>query len=78
LKREQQHCNSVLQNFANTKMLVATQWQVVMCLFGKVTSCGPLALYKLTTIFVVDRKDDLFFLKGMSNDGDWDKIQALI
>jgi hypothetical protein len=78
LNREQQHCNSVLQNFANTKMLVATQWQLVMCLFRKVTSCGPLALYKLTTIFVVDKRDDLSFLKGMSNDGDLDKIQALI
>jgi hypothetical protein len=59
-------------------MLVATQWQLVMCLFRKVTSCGPLALYKLTTIFVVDKRDELFFLKGMSNDGDLDKIQALI
>ncbi len=37
-----------------------------------------LALYKLTTIFVVDKRDDLSFLKGMSNDGDLDKIQALI
>ncbi len=57
-------------------MLVATQWRLVMCLFRKGTSCGPLALYKLTTIFVVDRKDDLSFLKGMSNDGNLDKIQA--
>jgi hypothetical protein len=29
-------------------------------------------------MFVVDRKDDLSFLKGISNDGDLDKIQALI
>jgi hypothetical protein len=49
-----------------------------MCLFRKATSCGPLALYKLTTIVVVDRKDDISFLKGMSNDGDLDKIKALI
>jgi hypothetical protein len=77
LKREQQHCNTVLQNFANTKMLEATQWRLVMCFFRKAPFCGLLALYKLTTIFVVDRKDDLF-LKGMSNDDDLDKIQALI
>jgi hypothetical protein len=59
-------------------MLVATQWQLVMCLLRKATSCGLLALYKLTTIFVVDRKDDLSFMKGMSIDGNLDKIQALI
>jgi hypothetical protein len=39
----------------------------------KTTSCGPLALYKLTTIFVVDRKDDFSFLKGMSNDDDFNE-----
>jgi hypothetical protein len=32
----------------------------------------------MTTIFVVDKRDELFFLKGMSNDGNLDKIQALI
>jgi hypothetical protein len=73
LKREQQHYNSILQNFANTKMLVATQWRLVMCLFQKATSCGPLAFYKLTTIFVIDRKDDLFFLKGCQMMAIWTK-----
>jgi len=51
-------------------MLVATQWQLVMCLFQKATSCGPLALSLIEKM--------TFFSKGMSNDGDLDKIQALI
>jgi len=62
-------------HFANTKMLVTTQWRLVMCLFQKATSCGPLALYKLTTIFVVDRIDDLFFFKGCQMMAIWTKYK---
>lgn len=64
MKRERQYCNFILQNLANTKALTTMQWQLVTCLLRKVASCDLLALYKSTTIYVVDIKGGLFLLKG--------------
>jgi hypothetical protein len=64
IKREWQHCNLVMQNLTNMEVLVATQWRFVTCLFRKAASCGPLALYKLATMSIFDRKGGLFFLNG--------------
>jgi hypothetical protein len=53
-----------MQNLANMEALAAMQWRFVTCLFRKAASYGPLALYKLATNFIVDRKGGLFFVNG--------------